>query len=72
MKQGDLLRMANQIAVNLEVLGPQATAAVAEHIRDFWDPRMRQSLLDHARQGGEGLHALVLDAIKELRTPTEA
>ena len=37
----------------------------AEHIRKFWEPRMRSALLAHvADQGGEGLSPLVIDAIK--------
>lgn len=72
MKQGDMLRMANQIAANLKALGPQASTAVAEHIHDFWDPRMRQSLLEHVGKGGAGLDALVLDAVRELQARAEA
>lgn len=67
MKTADMLRMANQIAVNLQVMGPDAPSAVAAHIRDFWDPRMRASLLAHVRAGGEGLHPLVLKAVEELQ-----
>lgn len=71
MKQGDMLRMANQIAANLKALGPQAPAAVADHIRDFWDPRMRAALRAHVAAGGEGLHALVLDAVRLLPPPSQ-
>lgn len=41
-----LIRMANQIARNLAVRGEAAAAAAtADHIRQFWDPRMRAALL---------------------------
>jgi len=37
--------MANQIARNLAPQGEAAAiAATAQHIRDFWDPRMRAAL----------------------------
>lgn len=39
-----LLRMANQIAANL-AHEPDPAAATAQHIRDFWDPRMRAQIL---------------------------
>lgn len=38
--------MANQIARNFAVQGDEAAiAATAQHIRDFWDPRMRAAIL---------------------------
>lgn len=40
----NLVRMANQIAANLQH-EPDVPKAVAEHIRLFWDPRMRQLIL---------------------------
>ena len=41
-----LVMMANQIARNLAVRGEAAAvAAVAEHIRDFWDPRMKAAIV---------------------------
>jgi len=41
-----VVRMANQIARNFAVLGEdEAAAATAEHIRQFWDPRMKDAFL---------------------------
>ena len=41
-----LAYMADQIARNFAVQGEdQAAAATAEHIRLFWDPRMKAQLL---------------------------
>ena len=40
-----LVYMANQIARNLEAQGEAvAIAQTAGHIRDFWDPRMKEAL----------------------------
>lgn len=49
-----LVMMANQIARNLAARGEEvAVAAVAEHIRDFWDPRMIKALHEAARDSLE-------------------
>ena len=38
--------MANQIARNLAIQGEEAAiAATAQHIIDFWDPRMKAAIL---------------------------
>ncbi len=66
MKTVDMVRMANQIAVNLEVYGDGAAAAVADHLRSFWEARMRAALHAYARTGGDGLHPLVIQAVRLL------
>lgn len=46
MDTNHLTYMANQIARNLAVQGEDAAvAATAQHIRDFWDPRMKAAVL---------------------------
>jgi formate dehydrogenase subunit delta len=45
-----LVMMANQIAANL-MHEPDPAAATAQHIRLFWDPRMKQQLQDLASEG---------------------
>jgi formate dehydrogenase subunit delta len=40
------IRMINSIAAHFGYLrAEQAAAAVAEHVRRFWDPRMKRRLL---------------------------
>jgi formate dehydrogenase subunit delta len=39
----NIVRMVNQIAANL-ALDPDPAAATADHIRLFWDPRMKTML----------------------------
>ena len=40
------IRMINSIATHFGYLrAEQAAAAVADHVRRFWDPRMKQRLL---------------------------
>ena len=42
-----LVYMANQIARNFAAQGEEAAiAATAEHIRLFWDPRMKAAIID--------------------------
>ena len=53
-----LIRMANDIARNL-----RDTKATAEHIRAFWDPRMRAMIRAH---DGSGLSDIARDAIARL------
>lgn len=46
MRTIDNLRyMADQIARNLQVMGPvEAALATADHIDQFWDPRMKAAI----------------------------
>lgn len=67
MKLDKLIRMANEIARNLRSQpGDQAVAATADHIRSFWTPGMRASLIAHARSGGEGLDPIASQALQAL------
>ncbi|HEY7900469.1 MAG TPA: formate dehydrogenase subunit delta [Caulobacteraceae bacterium] len=51
-----LIYMANQIARNFAYLGESdAAAATADHLRNFWDPAMRRTILAQLAAGGEGL-----------------
>ena len=70
MNAEDLVRMANQIADYYQAY-PEAEAldGIAAHIRNFWDPRMRESLAAHVSAGGAGLKPLVLAALKDAREP---
>jgi formate dehydrogenase subunit delta len=46
MDHARLVHMVNQIAKNFAVEGEDAAvAATAQHLRDFWDPRMKAAIL---------------------------
>lgn len=63
-----LVHMANQIGKFFASQGAEtAPAAIAEHLRKFWDPRMRAGILAHLEAGGAGLDPLVRQAIERLR-----
>jgi len=53
----NLVKMANQIALNMAAWGDEAAVAnkVGEHIEKFWTRDMRAQLLDYWRANGEGL-----------------
>ena len=49
-----LTYMANQIAQNFAVQGDEvAAAATAQHLKLFWDPRMKAAILGGDRAGLE-------------------
>jgi len=63
-----LVYMANQIGKFFESQGhDKEVAGVADHIRKFWDPRMRLAILAHLDAGGAGLDPNVRDAIQALK-----
>jgi formate dehydrogenase subunit delta len=65
-----LVKMANDIA-NFFRLKPedQAVAGTANHIRRFWDPRMRAKMAEHLAHGGDGLNPLALKAVQVACAP---
>ena len=65
-----LIYMANQIGKFFVTQGAdKAAAGIAEHIRKFWDPRMRAAIIAHARTGGAGLDPAVARAVESLAMP---
>lgn len=63
-----LVKMANQIEVffRTETDRNVAVENISNHIKRFWDPRMRKQILHHINAGGLGLGDLATDAIKSL------
>ena len=58
-----LVRMANQIADFFRSKPPaDALAGAADHIKKFWDPRMKAKMAEHLSHGGEGLSPLAREA----------
>lgn len=69
MSPDRLIYMANQIGKFFRSQGPdRAVAGIAEHIRKFWDPRMRSAILTHLDAGGGGLDPDVMKAVEALKT----
>jgi formate dehydrogenase subunit delta len=68
MSPEKLVYMANQIG-RFFAHQPEekAIANTADHLKKFWDPRMRKAILDYVDVGGEGLQPLVLKAVLTLK-----
>ena len=65
MSPEKMVMMANQIATFFRSQpGADQADRVAAHLKDYWEPRMRQQLRDHIAAGGEGLDPLVLGAAR--------
>ena len=68
MSPDRLIYMANQIGKFFQSQGhDNAVPGIAEHIRKFWDPRMRSAIFAHLDAGGAGLDPNVRDAIAALK-----
>ena len=68
-----LVYMANQIGKFFESQGhDQEVAGVADHIRKFWDPRMRKAIFAHLDAGGAGLDPNVCEALASLKAKASA
>lgn len=67
-KSDKLVYMANQIGIFFRSQGEDtAVAGVTEHLRKFWDPRMREAILRHLDAGGEGLDPIPRQAVEMLK-----
>jgi formate dehydrogenase subunit delta len=70
MNNDNLIRMVNRIGSFFEAMPDrdEANRDLAQHVRRFWEPRMRQQLFAHIdRQGGAGISATVLTALSANR-----
>ena len=63
-----LVKMANQIEAFFKAQTNRDLAidGVADHIKRFWDPRMRQQIKAHVDTGGAGLGEIAIEAVKRL------
>lgn len=72
MKSEKLVMMANQIgAFFASQKGDEAVHGIADHLKKFWDPRMRAAIIAHLRSGGEGLQEHVRLAVERLARQEE-
>ncbi len=78
MDADNLVRMANRIGEFFIAMADRTEAkdGIVNHLRKFWEPRMREQLFAHIdREGDSGLAPLVLEAVNEKRSdlmPTRA
>ena len=64
-----LVRMANDIGNFFKAEPDHAVAvdSVAQHLKQFWDPRMRKEIVAYVDGGGAGLMDLAREAVLKLR-----
>lgn len=70
MRADKLTMMANQIGLFFKSQGEAAApAAIADHLKKFWDPGMRADIVAHLDRGGAGLDLVTRKAVELLRAP---
>jgi len=64
----NLVKMANNIEAffRSEPDRDAAIAGIENHLRRFWEPRMRNAIVAHFNSGGEGLGELVKLAVQRI------
>jgi formate dehydrogenase subunit delta len=70
MNTDNLVRMVNRIGAFFEAMPDrdEALEGIAQHVRRYWEPRMRQQLLAHLdATEGAGLDPVVLTALRQHR-----
>ncbi|MGX7741642.1 MULTISPECIES: formate dehydrogenase subunit delta [Rhodopseudomonas] len=71
MSPDRLVYMANQIGAFFRSQGPdKAVPGIAEHLKKFWEPRMRRAIIAHLDAGGDGLAPEVRAAVEALKVTT--
>ena len=67
MQTEQMVHMANQIAIFFSSYPrEEAIAGVEDHLKKFWEKRMRQQIIEYVAAGGHDLHELVIEAVKRL------
>ena len=70
----NLVHMANRIGEFFQAYTDraEATREIAQHLRKFWEPRMRRELIAHLdRTDGAGLLPIVSEAVRAHRESLE-
>ncbi|ANE56707.1 MULTISPECIES: formate dehydrogenase subunit delta [Methylomonas] len=68
MDNSNLIKMANNIGAffKSEPEHDAAVAGVEQHIRNFWEPRMRKQIVEYIQHGGNELLDIVAEAVKRI------
>jgi formate dehydrogenase subunit delta len=69
-----LVTMANDIAAFFHGASEPDAAprSIADHLRRFWDPRMRKQIIEYYHAGGSGLSELARAGVALLATAPSA
>lgn len=68
MDKQNLVKMANNIGAyyRSEPDRELAVNGIEQHLKSFWEPRMRNQIIEYQRQGGKELMDIVADAVNQL------
>jgi len=73
MSPEKLAYAANQIGKFFASQGfERSVDSIVDHLKKFWDPRMRTAILAHLDAGGSNLDPNVREAVRKLRTTHQA
>jgi formate dehydrogenase subunit delta len=73
MSAEKLVYMANQIGrFFAHQPEAQAIASTADHLKKFWDPRMRKAIIAYVESGGDGLQPHIKQAVLNLSAKAPA
>ena len=69
MSTDNLVKMANNIEAffRSEPDRDAAIAGIENHLKRFWEPRMRKTIVAHVQAGGAGLRELAKEAVARLK-----
>ena len=73
MKTERLVEMLNDITAffQTEPERRDAVVGITNHVKRFWDPRMRAQIIDHDDAGGVGLDHLAREAVAALKADVQ-
>jgi len=73
MDHSNIVKMANDIGAffKSEPDRDLAIQGVEQHIKNFWEPRMRKQIIDYLNQGGGDLMDIVAEAVRKLPLPNK-
>ncbi|MGA2878238.1 MAG: formate dehydrogenase subunit delta [Bryobacteraceae bacterium] len=68
MESTSMVHRANQIALFFASYPhEEAVAGVTDHLKKFWERRMREEIIAYVAHDGKGLHELAVEAVKRLQ-----
>jgi formate dehydrogenase subunit delta len=68
MEPEQMVHMANQIALFFASYPKEeAVASITNHLKMFWEPRMRRQIIEYVAAGGAGLNDLARESVKRLK-----
>ncbi|MGE0058942.1 MAG: formate dehydrogenase subunit delta [Dehalococcoidia bacterium] len=71
MEEHVMLHKANQISLFFASYPrEEAIEGVRNHLKSFWEPRMRRQIIEYVANGGTGLNELAVEAVKRLEPVT--